>query len=168
MEIEGFEILLVRSKARRRTIQAKLLDEKTIKVMAPYHSDQTLIDDFIKKSVKKLRVRTRISGESGTLSERAGVLRNRFIPEAPDFNIAYSDSLRTTWGKCFVRDRNIIINPKLKDFPLWVLDLVIIHEIAHLIYPDHGKNFRNLVSRYRLKERATGYLLAKGMKAADI
>jgi predicted metal-dependent hydrolase len=168
LEIEGFEILLVRSKARRRTIQAKLLDDKTIKVMAPYHSDQAFIDEFIKKSVKKLKVRTKISGESSTLENRAAMLRDRFIPEAPDFSIGYSDSLKTTWGKCFVRDKNIIINPKLKDFPLWVLDLVIIHEIAHIIYPDHGRNFRSLVSRYRLKERATGYLMAKGMKAADI
>ena len=168
MIINGFEIQLIRSKARKKTIQAKLINERTIKVLAPYFSDQKFIDDFIQKSVIKLSVKAKISENSNSLTERASILKKKFIPEAPDFCIAYSDSLRTTWGKCFVRDRSIIINPKLKDFPLWVLDLVIIHEIAHLIHPDHGRDFRSIVSRYRLKERATGYLIAKGMKAADI
>lgn len=168
MEIDGFQILLVRSKARKRTIQAKLLHGNTIKVMAPYHSDTRFIEDFIRKSVKKLSTKAKISEGSVPLSDRAEMLRKKFIPEAPEFSIGYSDSLRTTWGKCFIRDKNIILNNKLKEYPLWVTDLVIIHEIAHLIRADHGKEFRSIVSRYKLKERATGYLIAKGMKAADI
>lgn len=168
MEIDGFKILLIRSRARKRTIQAKLLEDRTIKVMAPFHSDVKFIEDFIRKSVKKLSTKAKIPEGDGSLTVRAEMLRKKFIPEAPDFSIGYSDSLRTTWGKCFVRDKSIILNNKLKDYPLWVTDLVIIHEIAHLIHADHGKEFRTLVSRYKLKERATGYLIAKGLKAADI
>ena len=168
MEIDGFKILLIKSKARKRTIQARLLEGRTIKVLAPYHSDMKFIEEFIRKSVKKLSAKAVIPEGSVPLSDRAETLRQKFIPEAPEFSIGYSDSLRTTWGKCFISDRRIILNNKLKEFPLWVTDLVIIHEIAHLVHHDHGKNFRNLVSRYKLKERATGYLIAKGMKAADI
>jgi len=166
--IDGFEILLVRSKARKRTIQAKLIGERTVKVMAPFHSDENFIEEFVRKSVKKLSLKTKIPEGAGSLSDRAEILRRKFIPEAPDFSIGYSESLRTTWGKCFIRDKNIILNNKLKEYPLWVTDLVIIHEIAHLIYPNHGTSFRELVSRYKLKERATGYLIAKGMKASDL
>lgn len=168
MIIDGFEILLVRSKARKRTIQARLVGDRTVKIMAPFHSDEKFIEDFVRKSVKKLSLRSKIPEGVSSLSDRAEMLRKKFIPEAPDFSIGYSDSLRTTWGKCFVRDKNIILNNKLKEYPLWVTDLVIIHEIAHLIYPNHGTCFRELVSRYKLKERATGYLIAKGMKASDL
>jgi hypothetical protein len=49
--------------------------------------------------------------------------------------------------------------------PGWVLDSVLIHELAHLAVPNHGPNFQALVARYRLGERAKGYLIAKGEEA---
>ncbi len=45
--------------------------------------------------------------------------------------------------------------------PEWVLDWVLVHELAHLAVPDHGDRFKALVSRYELGERAEGYLIAK-------
>jgi len=37
---------------------------------------------------------------------------------------------------------------------------VIVHELAHLIEPNHGKRFKALVRKYPLAERAIGYLMA--------
>ena len=48
-------------------------------------------------------------------------------------------------------------------YPLWVLDYVIVHELAHLAEPNHGPRFHALVARYPKAERATGFLMAKGM-----
>jgi predicted metal-dependent hydrolase len=166
LEIDGFTIEIVRSKARKRTLSARLISEKEIKVLTPYSVSSDFLDDFIKKTVKKFsKHKTQSLSEPGELKKRALMLKCKFIPEAPNFSISFSGSLRTTWGKCFFTRREIIINPVLSTFPLWVSDMVIIHEIAHLIYPNHGKEFRLLVSRYRLKERATGYLIAKGLRA---
>ena len=37
------------------------------------------------------------------------------------------------------------------------------HEMAHLIEPNHGKEFWRIVSRYPLAERARGYLIGAGI-----
>jgi predicted metal-dependent hydrolase len=37
---------------------------------------------------------------------------------------------------------------------------VIVHELAHLLEPNHGKRFKSLVHRYPLAERAIGFLIA--------
>ena len=46
--------------------------------------------------------------------------------------------------------------------PGWVLDSVLIHELAHIAEPNHGPAFQELISRYELAERASGYLMALG------
>ena len=49
---------------------------------------------------------------------------------------------------------------RLAQFPEWVLDFVLMHELAHLVQSDHGPAFTEMLDRYPLAERARGYLLA--------
>lgn len=50
----------------------------------------------------------------------------------------------------------------------WVRDYVIVHELAHLIVPNHSKPFHDLIAKYRWKERAIGYLIAKGYEEDEM
>ena len=51
--------------------------------------------------------------------------------------------------------------------PGWVLDSVVVHELAHLEVDDHGPRFQALVDRYELSERARGYLIAMGQGGSE-
>lgn len=163
MNDSKYEIIVRRSKRRKKTLQATLRNN-TVKILAPHHTSDEDVKAFLNKFLKKLELKDIILNNDNELSKRAEKLKKKFIPEAPDYSIQFQKSLTRTWGKCYTRQRRIIINPVLGTYPKWVLDYVIIHEIAHLLVPNHGKEFRALVNRYKLKERAVGFLMAKGMK----
>ena len=42
--------------------------------------------------------------------------------------------------------------------PAWVVDYVLLHELAHLIEPNHTGRFWQWVDRFPHAERAKGYL----------
>ena len=51
---------------------------------------------------------------------------------------------RYRWGSCTVRD-NINLNWRLIKAPIFVIDYVIVHELAHLLEPNHTPRFWNIV-----------------------
>ena len=59
------------------------------------------------------------------------------------------------WGSCDSFGV-ICLNWKLIMLPIDVIDYVIIHELAHIIVPNHSKNFWNLV-----REKDSQYLKRK-------
>jgi len=51
---------------------------------------------------------------------------------------------RYRWGSCTLND-NVNLNWRLIKAPMFVIDYVIIHELAHLIEPNHTPRFWNIV-----------------------
>jgi len=74
-------------------------------------------------------------------------------------SIAYTDSGRR-WGSCTYTAGVIRISSRAAKLPAFVLDYLLVHELAHLEHADHGPAFWELVMRYPLTERARGYLMA--------
>ena len=82
------------------------------------------------------------------------------IASAPT-SIRWVDDMRTRWGSCTPRPGPSACRRRFMPYPDWVIDYVIVHELAHLRQPDHTPAFWALVDRYPRSERACGYLMAK-------
>ena len=54
--------------------------------------------------------------------------------------------MKTRWGVCNTRIKKITLNLELIKKDKKYLDYVIVHELSHLIYPNHGSDFWHLVS----------------------
>ncbi|MFZ0014949.1 MAG: M48 family metallopeptidase [Acidimicrobiia bacterium] len=149
---------IIRSPRRKRTISATLTEGR-LRVRVPAGlepAEETRLVDQAKSRV----LRRAISG-GVDLQARAVELANRYGLRRPT-SIVWSTRQMQRWGSCSPDEGRIRISDRLAAMPSWVLDSVIVHELAHLEVPDHGPGFRTLIERYELTERARGYLMAKG------
>ena len=56
--------------------------------------------------------------------------------------------MKSRWGVCNTKTKNITLNLELIHYSIECLDYVIVHELSHLIEPNHSKKFWNIVSKY--------------------
>ncbi len=56
--------------------------------------------------------------------------------------------MKTRWGSCNIRDRRIWLNLELVRMPVEVIDLVVVHELAHLIERGHNARFYAVMDRH--------------------
>jgi hypothetical protein len=148
---------VIRSARRKRTLQAYLADGR-IRVLVPAglpaDTEAALVSDLVD------RVKAKLSRPEVDLADRAAMLAQRYELPTPA-GIEWSDRQSRRWGTCIAATRTVLISRRLATMPPWVLDWVIVHELAHLTIPNHSAGFKALVGRYELAERAEGYLIAK-------
>ena len=148
-----------RSKRRKRSIGAHLEGE-TVVVSIPYwlskREEREAVAEMLEK-MKKHDLKNRINDEG--LVEKARVLAKTYLDDraVPD-SIRWVSNMKERWGSCTDVDRSIRISDRLRHMPEYVLDYVILHELAHLIEIGHTKAFYQLEARYPEVERASAYL----------
>lgn len=111
-------------------------------------------------------------------SERRHVLREWYVARAREkilprveifavsLGVKYGDARivdnKYRWGSCTVND-NVSFNWRLIKAPMFVVDYVIIHELAHLLEGNHTPRFWNIVRAQSAKsEKARQWLLKNG------
>lgn len=147
---------IVRSARRKRTVQAQVV-AGVIRVLVPeglpQDEERRLVDDLV------ARVRRGMEAGKTDLAARARRLARRYgLPQPVE--IAWSERQSLRWGSCSPSSSRIRISTRLASVPGFVLDFVILHELAHLKISGHGPEFDALIGRYEMAERARGYLLA--------
>lgn len=146
---------IIRSRRRKRTVEATIVDG-VIRVRAPAAMSDAELDEHVSALVSRLERRYRSDGID--LEQRARKLATRFELPVPT-SISWAEQ-RDRWGSCTPTTRTIRISTRLAGLPPWVLDYVIVHELAHLMIPGHDARFHAIVDRYPLAERARGFLMA--------
>ena len=159
------EVVVRRSTRRRRTVSAHR-EGDTIVVSVPARlsaaEERRWVDTMVKRVVARER---RARPGDADLGVRAARLSERFFGgRARPVSVVWSEVQRSRWGSCTPADATIRLSSRLRDMPEWVLDYVLVHELAHLIEPDHSPAFWALVEAYPRAERAKGYL--EGHEAA--
>ena len=98
------------------------------------------------------------SSDAALLARAHGLNRRYFDGAAEPATVQWVDTMGRRWGSCTPIDRSVRLSRRLRDFPSWVVDYVLVHELAHLVQPGHGAEFWALVNRFERTERARGYL----------
>ena len=121
-------------------------------------SERRLWAERMRERIERQLRRSRPTDQA--LQDRARALNRRFFGGRLRWNsIGYAEQERR-WGSCTFTAGVIRISTRASSLPEWVLDYLLVHELAHLEHADHGPAFWEIVNRYPLTERARGYLMA--------
>ena len=157
---------LVRSTGRRASATAFVRDGRIV-VQLPAGMDPAAESALVARLVDRVSGRQRVErvGGDAELAARAQLLADRHLDGVRPASVAWSGRMRRRWGSCTPSEGTIRISRSLAAFPDWVLDYVLVHELAHLVEPGHGAAFHALVDRYPHAARARGFL--EGVQFAD-
>lgn len=153
------EVEVRRSARRRRTVSAYRDGDKTV-VLVPARFSRAEEQQWVARMLDRLaaRERRRRPGDEGLLARAQGLSAKYLDGAAVPSSVRWVSNQKNRWGSCTPADGSIRLSQRLLGMPSWVLDYVIIHELAHLIVADHGPAFWKLLAAYTKTERARGYL----------
>ena len=153
-------VRIISSRKRRRTVTARMR-AGVLELLVPAgmpHLERQHWAEVMTRRLERREERSRPSDER--LQERARRLNERHFGGLLRWrSIGFADMERL-WGSCTFTDGAIRIARRAASLPDWVLDHLLVHELAHLVHSDHGPEFHELENRYPLTERAKGYLMA--------
>lgn len=155
--LEPLEVMVIRSKKRRKSAQARMRDgllEVRLPAQLSEKEGAKIVTGFVERFERSRR------SELVDLDVRAASLADTHGLHTPA-SIRWVSNQLFRWGSCTPSTGEIRISDRMARFPLWVIDYVIVHELAHLEVSAHNDEFHAIVGRYELAERARGYLQAK-------
>jgi predicted metal-dependent hydrolase len=159
------EVEVRRSHRRTRTVSAYRKDGKVI-VMIPARFTRAEESEWVDTMLGKLaRSEQRGRRTDEQLMRRARELsREHLDGRAQPASVRWVSNMTTRWGSCTTGEGTIRLSDRLRTMPTWVIDYVLLHELAHLLEPNHNARFWAWVDRFPKSERAKGYL--EGIAAA--
>lgn len=154
-----------RSRRRVRTVTAYRDGDRTI-VLIPARFTRAQEREWVERMVARLSAqdRRRRPGDDDLMARAAELSRRYLDGLARPVSVTWVPNQNTRWGSCTPADRTIRLSTRLQGMPPWVIDYVLLHELAHLVEHGHGPRFWALLADYPKVERARGYL--EGFAAA--
>jgi predicted metal-dependent hydrolase len=161
-----WSIHILRSPRRTRTVGARLVGQ-TVEVRVPAglspDRERELVDSLVARLQARASRAERLRDEE--LMRRAQMLNRRYFDGKLRFlSVRFVANQHTRFGSCTPDIGAIRLSDRLTVVPDWVLDYVLVHELAHLVQSNHSPEFWKLVHHYPRAERAIGYLMALGLE----
>lgn len=156
----GRPALELRRSARRwRTASAYSRDGVVVVQLPaglPHAVEQRLVDKLVRRITGAARAAA--AGGDAELTARAFRLAEQYLGGVRPTSVTWSGRMERRHGSCSPATGAIRISRRLAAYPHYVLDYVLVHELAHLQVPDHSPAFWSLVEAYPRAERARGFL----------
>jgi predicted metal-dependent hydrolase len=148
-----------RSTRRRRTVTAYRDGDRTI-VLLPAQLSAAEEQRWVRAMLERLERREqRAAPDESELGRRCRELSERYFDgRARPVSVRWVANQGSRWGSCTPLDGSIRISERIRGMPDYVVDYVLLHELAHLLVPSHGPAFWALLDAYPRTERARGYL----------
>lgn len=148
-----------RSRRRRRTVSA-YRDGPTIVVLIPATLTAAEELQWVNTMTERVtRAERRRSLDEPALAARAAALSDRHLEgRARPHSVRWVTNQHSRWGSCTPEDGSIRLSARLQGMPAYVVDYVLLHELAHLLVPGHDGAFWALLAGYDQTDRARGFL----------
>ncbi len=158
----------IRASTRRKKTGAAHWSGSRIVVQIPARlrgrERAAFVDDLVERLLTQ---RPQSSAGDGALEERARVLADLYNDGVAPNTVRWVTNQRARWASCSPASRDIRVSTRLRQCPEWVIDAVLVHELAHLHEADHSPAFYDLANRHpRQGESAVfleGYALGLGL-----
>ena len=137
---EEYTIIIENNKNKRISIEIKEA-EKQIKITIPEEISEEEKKMNIDKTIKKLfKINTNAE------------IENRLPYWSKKMNIQYKSykvgDATSKFGSCIPSKKIMHFSNRLIMLPKRMVDAIIVHELSHIIYPNHSKEFYNLIKKY--------------------
>ena len=148
-----------RSSRRRRTVSARVEADRVV-VLMPSGLTPAQEEQHVQQLVTRLRrSRQRRRLDTDDIMGRARTLSATYLEgRARPVSVRWVTNQGKRWGSCSVAAGTIRISSALEEMPPWVVDAVLVHELAHLLVADHSAAFDEWVRRYPRYAEAQAFL----------
>ena len=153
------QVEIRRSRKRVRTVTAWREGDRTI-VAIPARFTRAQEHEWVRRMLARLAAQERRRRPSDDeLMSRATDLSAKYLGgRARPTTVRWSTNQGRRWGSCTPSDGTIRISDRVRGMPRWVLDYVLLHELAHLLHAGHGPEFWAELDAYPRTLRARGFL----------
>lgn len=127
---------------------------------------------FVDELVERLLTQRpqNVAGDA-SLEERAKVLAELYNDGIEPSSVRWVKNQRARWASCSPASRDIRVSSRLRQCPEWVIDAVLVHELAHLQEIDHSAAFYEIAQRHPRQDECAlfleGYALGLGLRIEE-
>jgi len=161
-------VRIIRSDKRNRSVSARVVEDEIV-IRAPAHLSDAELAPLVERLVARIERRAaRATLDDAALEARARELnRQHFGGKLHWQSVRWVTNQDRRYGSCTPADGTSRISHRVAIMPRFVQDYVLMHELAHLLEPNHSARFWKAVNRYPRTERARGYLMAVGLEEVE-